>query len=456
MLGTAGPPGKTAMRGERRDRLGSTLAAAAAAGLGGAYVAQTASPLRLSGDSIEYLRIARSLATGHGIPPHAGFPPGLPALYALLDAAGVGTASAFVAVNCIFLAVALGCSLFLYRRVFELTPPVSLVLGVLVLLSYVVLKHTVVALSDVPFLGVAYAALAAMTVAYAERTRRRWVALVAAAFAVAVAIALRKAGIALVPAWISTLIAVARNELPLREWVAQHRARATATAVVAFAAIAAAAFTIAGSRYLGSATGLYRNAGATRTASFVVDHIRNWGEITANTPRTHVPGSLDVLLVPLGIVAIAVLVGGLWRVRRPFGPVHVFTVAYLVLVFTWPYDDARFWLPLVPLAPAYAWTALRPLAHRRAAAWTLGVYLACFAGLGLAAIALTTRISYSGRAFSSRYGEGGLQGSLRPTYRVAFGVAQPGDRAHVNATALVLLRHYEPLARPKHRAHRRR
>lgn len=136
-----------------------------------AYAVQVATPLRLTVDSVQYLTIADSIADGHGIPAGADFPPGLPALYALLDGVGLGTTWAIVAANLAFLKLALACSLWLYARVFRIAPAPSALLACGTLLSYVLVKHAALALSDVPFLGVVSAALVAFTRAATERRR---------------------------------------------------------------------------------------------------------------------------------------------------------------------------------------------------------------------------------------------------------------------------------------------
>jgi hypothetical protein len=125
-------------------------------------------------------------------------------------------------------------------------------------------------------------------------------------------------------------------------------------------------------------------------------------------------------------------------------------ISYALLVLVWPASDARFWLPLVPLALGYAFVALRPLLRLRAGALALGGYAAVFVALGIAALGYDTRISYSGARFPDRFGADIPGRTLQPTYRVAFGEARPGDAALVNRGALAVLRHWETRARPRH------
>jgi 4-amino-4-deoxy-L-arabinose transferase-like glycosyltransferase len=419
-------------------------APAALVGLIGVYALQVATPLRLTGDSVVYLTMARSLATGHGVPHGSLFPPGLPGVYAALDLAGIHRSWAIVAFNVLLAGLAVGCTIYLYRRVLSIGALASTLLGCASLLSYVLAKHAALALSDVPFLGVASAALVLLTLAGRDRTGRRWLALAGGVVLVAAAIALRTAGIVLAPPVLLAVVNAARAGLPLGNWL---RTRSAAlTAVACAGACAALGVVVSGSRYLDTASSGY---GDQSGASLLADHLRNLGEVAVNVPETRLPHALHRLLLPAGIVALALIVSGLWRLRRALEPAHAYVLGYVVLVLVWPFVDARFWLPIVPLALGYAFVAVRPLLGHRAVLAAAVAYATLFAVLGLGSLGYDTRLSFSGASFPNRYGRDVAGTSLQPTYRVAFGQARPGDLAKVQAAALAVLRHWEP------RAHRR-
>jgi 4-amino-4-deoxy-L-arabinose transferase-like glycosyltransferase len=410
----------------------------------GVYALQVETPLRLNTDSVVYLSIARSLSTGHGLPAHADFPPGLPALYAVLDLAGIGRSWAIVALNVAFLALAVATTILIYRRALGIGREASVFLACGLLLSYVLVKHAALVVSDVPFLGVSSAALALFTVAAHERSGRRFVALALGLGLAVAATTIRTAGIALAPAALVAALEAARAGVPLRGWL---RTRGAAI-VLACCALAGAfsALALSSSRYFANASVGY---GQTTLRSELAGHLRNVGEIGANIPETRLPHVVHPLLVPVGLVVITVLCVGLWRGRRRAEPAQAFALAYLVLVFVWPYTDARFWIPLIPLAIGYAYVAVRPILRHRAAVVLAGAYVAVFAVLGLAALAYDTRLSYSGARFPDLYGSDAAGVTLQPTYRVAFGEAQPGDETLVNPRALAVLRHWEARARPR-------
>jgi hypothetical protein len=427
-------------------RLGKALAMAALVGLLCVYAVQAATPLRLTFDSIGYLSIAHSIATGHGIPAHAPFPPGLPGLYALLAVLGIGRSWAIVMLNVVFLAVAMASTVVLYRRTLGIERQVSILLACSALLSYVVVKFAALALSDVPFLGVSSAALVLLTLAAQGRSNRRFVLLAVGIALVGAATAIRSAGIALAPAAFVASIETVRLGTPLRAWL--RTGRAAVTLVVCTAATALLGYLLSSSRYFQTASVGY---GHRSFGSLVARHIRNWGEIAVNVPKTRLPHALDALLVPAGLVVVGVLLVGVWRSRRSGLPVHVFTLSYLALILAWPYTDARFWLPLVPLTLGYAYIALKPVLRYRTGVIALGVYVIVFAGIGFVALEYNTSLSYSGSRFPDRYGGATPGVSLQPTYRVAFGEARPGDGARVNHNALAILRDWETRARHTHR-----
>ena len=120
--------------------------------------------------------------------------------------------------------------------------------------------------------------------------------------------------------------------------------------------------------------------------------------------------------------------------RHTLGPVDGWVLGSIVVLYVWPSDAVRFVLPVFPFLLGYGVLLAR---RRRAGAIA---YATVFAALGLVAIALSTRLTFSDEAFPERY----ASGILAPTYRVAWGLAEPGDPAHVYRPALIVLRRYDP------------
>ena len=138
------------------------------------------------------------------------------------------------------------------------------------------------------------------------------------------------------------------------------------------------------------------------------------------------------------------LAAGIWAARRRLGPAHVYLLAYGAILAIWPYGDARFLLPVIPLLTAVFVEGIAPLMARRWArglAWGAGVWCAL---LGGAAMAFSIRITLSGDNFPSAYGAGQYSNS----YRAAFD--QPINMASefgIIPEVVEVLRRYDPRAR---------
>jgi hypothetical protein len=68
-----------------------------------------------------------------------------------------------------------------------------------------------------------------------------------------------------------------------------------------------------------------------------------------------------------------------------FGPTEVYLICYTAILFAWPYYDARFWLPVIPLLITYSLLAVKRLELPDS---VVAIYGIAFATLGLIAIAL--------------------------------------------------------------------
>ncbi|MGB8474388.1 MAG: hypothetical protein WCE61_09910 [Candidatus Acidiferrum sp.] len=139
----------------------------------------------------------------------------------------------------------------------------------------------------------------------------------------------------------------------------------------------------------------------------------------------------------IGFFALLLFLYGLVSRRAQVGPTEVFFVCYTAILFTWPFYDARFWLPVFPLLVAYWALAAQRL---RLPALLVATYCVVFAVLGFGALAYSTRISFAGPKFPDRFGDG----RLRSTYCVALESCAVGSNpSDVNLKALRLLQEYK-------------
>jgi hypothetical protein len=379
------------------------------------YLAQLASPLRLDTDSASYLQIAASIADGKGTrPPHVpAFPAGYPALVAGLDVVGLGTPSAIVGLNLAFLALGLAALFVVLRRGLGLGETPAGVVVALTLLSALVAKHAVIPLTEVVFFGIAAAAIAALTIAHQDRRR----SFLAAGILLAVAsCTVRTAGIALAPAVILAFEST--------------RARVTAGLV---AVVGGGVAVAAAPRYVDELSHGWDHGVVRSALDEAHDLLLMLGGAVGNVPQSKLH-TVETPLVVLGAVALPLIGWALYTRRRRLGPVDGWVVGSLALLYVWPDDAARFMLPVLPFLLGYG--AL--LARRWRPAGI--AYATVFALLGVTAIVLSARLTCAGTQFPERY----ASGVLAPTYRVAWGMARPGDRARVEPAVLEVLRRFDP------------
>jgi hypothetical protein len=408
----------------------------------GAHALQAAGPLRLENDSIDYLAMAASAADGHGFTLDGEVsrrPIGYPAVVAALEWAGLAAPWAFVLLNCACLALGLWAAAAVLRRALGLGPRAAAVACLVTLLSFVAVKHSALPSSDVPFLCAAAACLLLATRAEQQTGWARWRLLGAAVLAAAAGMALRKVGITLVPA-LAWAVATDPGVRAIAGRAA--RARVLAGSLVAAALVAAVLLAAALSRtvYFGSALDKYVGRDAPATAVGILDaRTREWGELVTNVPKSRLPASLAPVARVAGLAGLAVVLAGLASRRRELRAVDAFVAAYVLLLFVWPFEDPRFWLPVLPYLAGYGAVAVERAAPRLRARRLAAAWLVLFASAGAGALAYSTRLTLSGASFPDRYGDG----TLMRTYRLAYGLPDPGDGIVVDR-ALAVLRRYDP------------
>ena len=438
------------------------LALAAVAALSALYLLQMASPLRLTPDSVIYLSIGASAAEGKGFL-FRGYPtlhpPGYPALVAALDLLGLGVSWAFVALNCLLLALGMAACYGVLRLSFGLERPRAAFLCCLSALSYLFLNHATLPLSDIPFFGVSMACLFAAARGEQEVGARRWGALAVALLYALAATTLRTAGVALLPALLWACLPPRPAAGPRRGCAPRHtngaqaaerrgwpRGRRITVITIALAlliALAIGAAVLSRTMYfrvlVGQYTALGRGGALWQALSY---RLTECGQVSANLPYSKSPALVQAAFPLIGMLAMGFALAGLWHRKGSFRAADVYVLVHMLILCVWPYWDARFWLPVLPLLMAWASHAVDGLWRRPLFRLAVRVYLVFFILAGAAALAYTTRISLSGRRFPESY----QYELFQPTYRVAFGRPQPGDRGRVDQSSLDVLRRYEPRA----------
>jgi hypothetical protein len=437
------PPPEVALPEARPWRWWATLGVLAVLGVG--YAAQLPTPLRVNVDAVTYLTMAASAADGQGYTLPGGrraqFPIGYPSLIVGLERLGLATSWLFVGINLLFLGLGLAAVYGILRHTLGLGREASAGVCALTLASWVTLKHALLPMGETVFLGLLMASawlLARAWTAPRQREAALWWALAAAVALLAWTV--RSAGVALLPA---LAVAALPPALRGREALARLRSPAGLLALgIAGAAMLAAVLWAMETKYFSDWAGIFTRYDQvevlTKNARWKA---YEWAQISLNLPLDRFRGTpgFPVLWGVAGTLALVALAVGLWKRRRQWGPVDALALAYTAMLFAWPGQDPRFWMPMLPLLMGYVALALLPWALRGWRRWALACYLAYFLLAGLAALGYSTRLSWSSpEAFAARYGTG----SMRPAYEAALGQRDPATLGGMNARTYRALSRY--------------
>ena len=374
-----------------------------------AYLIQLASPLRLNTDATSFLTLAASSRDGQGFviddrPTH--FPMGYPSMLVALEWSGLGSSLGIIGLNLVMLASGCASTAYLLRRSFQFETSVISLICMLTLLSWVFVKHATLPLSDVPFFGVAMACLATLRWSIDQSSSRRLIGLGTGAILIIAAIAVRTVGIALIPA-------LALSCLP-KDWPGRltvlcksYPGRSVLLLLALLGAAAGGCVAVTQTLYFQEMMSQW--AGWRELAQI---RLEDWGELVINTSLAKLPGSLQAI-VPWagGVGAFVACVGAARRARLDI--VDVYTASYATILLVWPYRDARFWLPILPILAAYTWLAFQRVAAWRVVRRIAVAYVAAFSLMGCIALFYSSRISLAGERFADLYGDGIYRDSYR-------------------------------------------
>jgi hypothetical protein len=415
------------------------------------FALQVFSPLRLNTDVVTILSMGESAAEGQGFL-HNGqktvFPPGYPALLAFLLKIGLAHSWTIVGLNVILLAVGTYSACRVLEQDLLKDKVSALYLCSFFLLSFIVVKHLTFALSDIAFLSSAFCCLALLGLASVVTWGGRFATLLAASWIFMVgSISIRRVGIALIPAFLYA--ALSRSEIK----VFLRKAPTHARLLVGLTCACACALTI----YVIESTSTlsdFSNVAAKSSWSGIAEKIvffrlSELGELMLNVSVSKLPrmvhgivpliGIVQLILFLCGLLLLALTFAGLIgtvKKRERVGPADLFLVSYIGVLFAWPFNDARFWLPVLPLLAGYSHTSvLRAMKLGLPRVLTV-TYISVFAILGVAAIGYSTLITFAGPKFPDLY----VDGALRPTYCAAFQTCVDGfDKRAVDPEGLHLL-----------------
>jgi hypothetical protein len=403
--------------------------------LGALYFVQVLTPLRLHPDTVVLLSVAESAAEGGGFLYHRRptvFPPGYPALLALLIRLHIAHVWLMVAMNIVFLAIGLvAVRSILYPAFFS---EQSSVLNVCIfsLLSFVVIKYSTIPLTDTCFFGVAMCSLAVMNSAALRLTLRN---MILSIVLVVISLFIRRIGIALIPPLV--WIVFFRPEVRLCILRLPIRMKIAATLLLASLSVAVG-WIIYATSTLRDLNGVLAGRGVVEFVFSIASfRLKELGEMTINLPSGVLPHAIQHLLPLVGAVTLLLLIGSIGSRRRQLTVLDVFFVSYASVLMMWPFYDPRFWLPVAPLLIAYVGLLYQKIARSGTAKYAKFVFRGhalVYSIMGILTLASSTVLSVSGSRFGDVYPE------YRSTYCAAGYCSGGFDETKVDEDGLHLLR----------------
>jgi Dolichyl-phosphate-mannose-protein mannosyltransferase len=356
-------------------------------------------PLRLHFDMLRYFAIKDCIESKcpPGADPNDYLPYGYTALLLLLSKLGILKSFTIVFVNCLYL---FG-GLFFVRKIFSYIRSPFL-LFFLVLMNWTMIKFVTHPLSELQYL---FFSLAAIYAFYNFiQNKNIWYLLFAFLMA-GLAFLTRTVGVSLVAAIIVSLIWEFRKQL--LDIIKKNR-------ILVFALLICVIIVLIFSKQLGlnHYTGVMSkqfNEGL-RFSDVIGWHFSEWGEILLNTSRFKVISLLSVsfanwIFIISGILGISgfVYICFIKKSNIPF-IVKSYLFFYIILLFNWPFQDPRFWVPVIPLIAAVI--SQYSFSKERLSRLFFYLWLFVYSGLGLISLAYMTYTSFNKEEFSKTQAKG--------------------------------------------------
>ena len=209
------------------------------------------------------------------------FPPGYPLLLAILMRIGLAHSWAIIVLNLFFLSVGLYAAYSLLIREFFEDKAVVLLICSFFLLSYVVVKHSTIPLTDVPFFGCSMCCLAVMSQTAKAKLSNRFVVLsILACILVVGALLIRRVGVALLPPLVFMMVSSPHFKSMLKRISSQ--AKIVTVVILAIACIGIALVVAKGYCLYGHT--LMEDSGCLSFLSLL--HISYWRSSALGFPRS--------------------------------------------------------------------------------------------------------------------------------------------------------------------------
>lgn len=367
------------------------------------YLANCLTPFRMHVDTMRYFAIKERIEVGYAKDADTALdylPYGYTALLLLLSKIGILKSFTLVLINCLYLFGAL----FLIKKFFGKSLNTSLFF-LFVLLSWVVIKFTLHPLSEMQYL---FFSILSLYLFY-QYTKTKQVLAIAGAFAFAgLAFITRSVGITLIAGLITGLCWQYKNEL--RIFIKKYKFIVVILVLIAFSTILFSK-QLGLNHYTGVFTKQFSDKGVS-VGTMLGWHFSEWAEITINTSgvkiQHYLPGETGkIIFIMAGILVFSAFVYLLYFKRNevPF-IIKAYLFFYFILMFTWPFYDPRFWVPVLPLMIAilvyFPWPTFSSKIPRLCIRAISTVYII----LGIFSLSYLTFMTFNKKAFARKQANG--------------------------------------------------
>ena len=392
-------------------------------------LANSFSPLRLTNDTLDYFtqmeKMDKSLPAQFDQQKNS-FPYGYVVFLLVLKKLGILTYTTIVVIQfCYLLGV-----LYISNRIFGGRMNIY-VFTILFICSWLTMKFTLFALSEMQYL---FASLGALYFYQRFEVRKNfWSALITILFCL-VAIFTRTVGIALLPSF--GVAFFLKNRKNIRHW---HPGEKILVIFICSSFLALLAIILFTSPYFESLWQQFRSEPLNYLRNTMGRHIIDWGEVFINLPILKITGYVSVNLSRLIYVAVGcmslILVFHTLFIRKVLVSLHteIYFVLYVAGVFGSASFDSRFWFPVLPFL-------LFLLLQSKIPEFVLYAYKVFYISTGLFVLGYYTFLSFNKDVFASRHD----MGIWRAEYETLFyGRSGAGDTTSINKNALYILRKYD-------------
>jgi hypothetical protein len=401
--------------------------------LGFVFLLNCFTPLRLHYDMLRYFSI-KDCIEGN-CPPYADrndyLPFGYTALLLLLSKMGILRSFSLVLVNCLYLFGGLYC----VRKVFNyIKSPFFFFL--LVLLNWTVIKFVTHPLSELQYL---FFSLAGVYAFYQFTQTKKFLSLLMAFLLAGLAFITRTVGVTLLAALFVSLAWEYRKQL--LELIKRNKV-IVIVVLLSITGILIFSKQLGLNHYSGVMSKQFKEG--LRFSDVIKWHFSEWGEILSNSSKAKAMSYLparagDWLFVITGILGVSgfVYICFIRKNRIPF-IVRTYLLFYLLLMFNWPFNDPRFWVPVIPLIAAVISQTSFP--KNRVIKFIGLFYLLIYAALGIASLGYLTYTSFNKKAFSKSQAKGTYRNEYETHF---FGKTLSDTATHTDPDLVEFLNKYD-------------